>query len=64
MICFFRRNAARMAAVSALATSGESRGIAERCSGLLPPPSRKLPVLDTASITARGPTIQVQRHPG
>jgi hypothetical protein len=37
---------------------------AERCIGLLPPPSRNDPVLETASITARGPTIQVQRQPG
>ena len=39
-------------------------GSAARWSGLEPPPSRKLPVLATASMTCFGPTTQVQRQPG
>ena len=54
MACGLRRDA----------PSGASSGTAERCSGLLPPPSRNEPLLETASITACGPTIQVQRQPG
>ena len=38
--------------------------MAERCSGLLPPPSRKEPLLETASITGCGATIQEHLHPG
>ena len=38
--------------------------MAARCKGLVPPPSRKDPALATASITVRGPTVQVTRQPG
>ncbi len=53
-----------MAAVSARTAAGSSRGSAARCRGRLPPPSRNDPELVTASITERGPSTQVVRHPG
>ena len=53
-----------MATLSVPTRSGASRGMADRWSGLLPPPSRKEPLLATASMTGCGATIQVQRHPG
>ncbi len=53
-----------MARVSASTCASSSSGMAARWSGRLPPPSRKLPALDTASMTERGPTVQVTRQPG
>ena len=41
-----------------------SSGIAARCRGLLPPPSRNEPALASASTTRFGASVQVTRHPG
>jgi hypothetical protein len=52
-----------MARVSASTWASLRSEMAARCKGLLPAPSRKLPALATASITERGPTVQVTRQP-
>src|SRR2546425_762063 len=52
------RKAAWMALVSATTCASSSSGMAARCSGLEPPPSRNEPALATASMTRLGPIVQ------
>ncbi len=60
----FSPKARWMASVSARTGSSARSGMAARCSGFEPPPSRNEPALATASMTGRGATVQVVRQPG
>ena len=60
----FARNVFWIALVSAMTCSSFKSGIAARCSGFDPPPSRKEPALANASVALFGPIDQVTRQPG